>query len=174
MLPDFLGVTSLSVPEHSISSSEGKNGEADFSEGSYKPTSDELPTLELKRTHDQEVRDPESVSPTGGTLAHSSSQKPSERASQLDKTKIHASVMESHKAGKLISMLARLVLVTLALLLALLLLLIALTESKLDVPFLRDIRETPEFQQLHYTYFCPLRRSLTCSMRWIGIHLIKE
>lgn len=82
--------------------------------------------------------------------------------------------METQQAGEVIGRLARLVLLMLALIWALLLLLIALTESELDVPFLRDIRETPEFQQFHYAYFCPLRRWITCTLRWIGVYLIKE
>ncbi|MCJ8743220.1 hypothetical protein PDJAM_G00091310 [Pangasius djambal] len=182
---DSLRVSSRSTPEHSVSSStsllsthcsgpEGKNGEAQFPEGSYKPSGDVLPTPEFKSTHDQEVRDPESVPPKGGTLACSVSHKPRERPSHLGKLKPTTGGMETQQASEVIGTLARLILVMLALLFALLLLLIALTESKLDVSFLRDIRETPEFQQLHYAYFCPLRRWLTCTLRWIGVHLIKE
>lgn len=58
----------------------------------------------------------------------------------------------------------RLLAVTLCLLLALLLLLVVLAESDLELAFLRDIRLTPEFQQFHYQYFCPLRRWVSCKL----------
>lgn len=173
------------MPEHSVSSRTsllsthssdpvGKNGEAKFSEGSNKSSSDVLPTLEFKSTHDQEVKNQESVPLKGDALACSVSRKPRGKASHLGKLKPPTGGMETQQAGEVIGTLVRLVLVMLALLLALLLFLIALTESKLDVAFLRDIRETPEFQQLHYAYFCPLRRCLSCTLRWIGVLLIKE
>lgn len=56
----------------------------------------------------------------------------------------------------------------------LLLILIILTESDLDVAFLRDIRLTPEFEQFHYEYFCPLRRWFACKLHWIGQLLINK
>ncbi|XP_078539079.1 FERM domain-containing protein 5 isoform X1 [Lissotriton helveticus] len=59
----------------------------------------------------------------------------------------------------------RLLPVALGILFALLLLLIILTESDLDIAFLRDIRQTPEFEQFHYQYFCPLRRWCACRVR---------
>ncbi|XP_053574438.1 FERM domain-containing protein 5 isoform X1 [Bombina bombina] len=58
----------------------------------------------------------------------------------------------------------RLLAVTFCLLLALLLLFVVLAESELELAFLRDIRLTPEFQQFHYQYFCPLRRWLSCKL----------
>ncbi|KAM9817283.1 FERM domain-containing protein 5-like isoform 1-T1 [Neosynchiropus ocellatus] len=70
--------------------------------------------------------------------------------------------------NKFILSVLRLFLVTIGLLFALLLLLIMLTESDLDIAFLRDIRKTPEFQQFHIEYFCPLRRWFACKLRWIG------
>ncbi|CAB1448106.1 unnamed protein product [Pleuronectes platessa] len=60
------------------------------------------------------------------------------------------------------------------LLFALLLLLIMLTESDLDIAFLRDIRKTPEFQQFHFEYFCPLRRWFACKLRWMGGFLVSQ
>ncbi|MGH0173367.1 UNVERIFIED_CONTAM: hypothetical protein FKN15_014369 [Acipenser sinensis] len=66
----------------------------------------------------------------------------------------------------------RLLLVTIGLLFVLLLLLIVLTESDLDVAFLRDIRQTPEFEQFHYEYFCPLRRWFACRFRALAGLLI--
>ncbi|KAI1900114.1 hypothetical protein AGOR_G00046690 [Albula goreensis] len=57
---------------------------------------------------------------------------------------------------------ARLLAVGLGLLLVLLPLLLVLLESDIDVSFLHDIRQTPEFQQFHYEYYCPLRRWAIC------------
>uniref|UniRef100_A0A8C7DJI5 FERM domain containing 5 n=1 Tax=Oncorhynchus kisutch TaxID=8019 RepID=A0A8C7DJI5_ONCKI len=68
----------------------------------------------------------------------------------------------------------RLLLVTIGLLFVLLFLLIVLTESDLDVAFLRDIRQTPEFEQFHYEYFCPLRQWFACKLRWAGSLLINK
>ncbi|XP_029431721.1 FERM domain-containing protein 5 isoform X3 [Rhinatrema bivittatum] len=74
---------------------------------------------------------------------------------------------ETQQVNKFVLSVARLLLVTLGLLLVLLLLLIILTESDLDVAFLRDIRQTPEFEQFHYQYFCPLRRWFACKLRFL-------
>lgn len=125
-------------------------------------------TPEFNSTHDQDVRYPESVPEKEGSLTCSGGYKPIGKLGKL------TGGTETQQAVEMMGTLAWLVLVTLALLFALLLLLIALTESQLDTPFLRDIRETPEFQRLHYTYFCPLRRWLTCTLRWMGVQLIKE
>lgn len=76
--------------------------------------------------------------------------------------------------NKFILSVLRLFLVTIGLLFALLLLLIMLTESDLDIAFLRDIRKTPEFQQFHFEYFCPLRRWFACKLRWMGSFLISK
>ncbi|XP_032373576.1 FERM domain-containing protein 5 isoform X2 [Etheostoma spectabile] len=76
--------------------------------------------------------------------------------------------------NKFILSVLRLFLVTIGLLFALLLLLIMLTESDLDIAFLRDIRKTPEFQQFHFEYFCPLRRWFACKLRWMGGFLISN
>ncbi|GLD58257.1 FERM domain-containing protein 5 [Lates japonicus] len=76
--------------------------------------------------------------------------------------------------NKFVLSVLRLFLVTIGLLFALLLLLIMLTESDLDIAFLRDIRKTPEFQQFHFEYFCPLRRWFACKLRWMGGFLISK
>ncbi|KAM4602759.1 FERM domain-containing protein 5-like isoform 1-T1 [Polymixia lowei] len=76
--------------------------------------------------------------------------------------------------NKFILSVLRLFLVTIGLLFALLLLLIMLTESDLDIAFLRDIRKTPEFQQFHVEYFCPLRRWFACKIRWVGGFLVSK
>ncbi|XP_038606636.1 FERM domain-containing protein 5 isoform X1 [Tachyglossus aculeatus] len=69
------------------------------------------------------------------------------------------------QVNELLLSVLRLVLGTVGLLVVLLLLLIVLTESDLDVAFFRDIRQTPEFEQFHHQYFCPLRRWLACKIR---------
>ncbi|XP_077600798.1 FERM domain-containing protein 3-like isoform X1 [Stigmatopora nigra] len=40
--------------------------------------------------------------------------------------------------------------------------LLLLLESDLDVSFLHEIRQTPEFEQFHNEYYCPLRRWIVC------------
>ncbi|XP_060550712.1 FERM domain-containing protein 5 isoform X3 [Pantherophis guttatus] len=72
---------------------------------------------------------------------------------------------QAEQVNKFVLSVLRLLLVTVGLLLVLLLLLIILTESDLDIAFFRDIRQTPEFEQFHYQYFCPLRRWFACKIR---------
>ncbi|XP_049579151.1 FERM domain-containing protein 5 isoform X1 [Syngnathus scovelli] len=81
---------------------------------------------------------------------------------------------EVEQVNKFVLSVLRLLLVTVGLLFVLLLLLIILTESDLDVAFLRDIRRTPEFEQFHYEYFCPLRRWFACKLRWVGGLLVSK
>ncbi|KAM4748581.1 FERM domain-containing protein 5 [Rhinophrynus dorsalis] len=71
---------------------------------------------------------------------------------------------EPEPANNFLQSVLRLLAVTVCLLLALLLLLVILAESELELAFLRDIRLTPEFQQFHYQYFCPLRRWVSCKL----------
>ncbi|XP_069618884.1 FERM domain-containing protein 3 isoform X2 [Ranitomeya imitator] len=59
---------------------------------------------------------------------------------------------------------SRLALVALGLLLVLLPLLLVLLESDIDISFLHDIRQTPEFEQFHNQYYCPLRKWLACKI----------
>ncbi|KAM7416794.1 hypothetical protein PAMA_018724 [Pampus argenteus] len=42
--------------------------------------------------------------------------------------------------------------------------LLLLLESDIDVSFLHEIRQTPEFEQFHYEYYCPLRRWVMCKV----------
>ncbi|KAM7010326.1 FERM domain-containing protein 5 isoform X2 [Molothrus aeneus] len=72
---------------------------------------------------------------------------------------------QAQQVNKFLLSVLRLLLVTVGLLFVLLLLLIVLTESDLDTAFFRDIRQTPEFEQFHYQYFCPLRRWFACKLR---------
>ncbi|KAM7396703.1 hypothetical protein PAMP_019726 [Pampus punctatissimus] len=85
-----------------------------------------------------------------------------------------SALSEVEQVNKFILSVLRLLLVTIGLLFVLLLLLIILTESDLDIAFLRDIRQTPEFEQFHYEYFCPLRRWFACKLRWVGGLLINK
>ncbi|KAL8197365.1 UNVERIFIED_CONTAM: FERM domain-containing protein 5 [Gekko kuhli] len=74
---------------------------------------------------------------------------------------------QAEQVNKFLLSVLRLLLVTVGLLFVLLLLLIVLTESDLDVAFFHDIRQTPEFEQFHYQYFCPLRRWFACKIRFV-------
>lgn len=85
-----------------------------------------------------------------------------------------SALSEVEQVNKFVLSVLRLLLVTIGLLFVLLLLLIILTESDLDVAFLRDIRQTPEFEQFHYEYFCPLRRWFACKLRWVGGLLVSK
>ncbi|XP_069019778.1 FERM domain-containing protein 5 isoform X3 [Embiotoca jacksoni] len=85
-----------------------------------------------------------------------------------------SALSEVEQVNKFVLSVLRLLLVTIGLLFVLLLLLIILTESDLDIAFLSDIRQTPEFEQFHYEYFCPLRRWFACKLRWVGGLLINK
>ncbi|MBN3284938.1 FRMD3 protein, partial [Polyodon spathula] len=62
---------------------------------------------------------------------------------------------------------ARLLAVGLGLLLLALPLLLVLLESDIDVSFLHEIRQTPEFEQFHYEYYCPLCQWMACKINSI-------
>ncbi|CAH6790486.1 Frmd3 [Phodopus roborovskii] len=57
----------------------------------------------------------------------------------------------------LVKSFSRLLVVGLGLLLFVFPLLLLLLESGIDLSFLCEIRQTPEFEQFHYEYYCPLR-----------------
>ncbi|XP_072243894.1 FERM domain-containing protein 3 isoform X2 [Leuresthes tenuis] len=59
---------------------------------------------------------------------------------------------------------ARLVAVVMGILLVTVPTLLLLLESDIDVSFLHEIRQTPEFEQFHYEYYCPLRRWILCKI----------
>lgn len=59
---------------------------------------------------------------------------------------------------------ARFVAVVMAVLLVTVPTLLLLLESDIDVSFLHEIRQTPEFEQFHYEYYCPLRRWILCKI----------
>uniref|UniRef100_A0A8C2HB46 FERM domain-containing protein 5 n=2 Tax=Cyprinus carpio TaxID=7962 RepID=A0A8C2HB46_CYPCA len=145
---------------------EGGHGTAEFSQDSYSPSDSVLPTPVSDDPSDpaqvRHTNGPRSIQEEGGTeLCTQNQARPTQHGPE-------------EGVNLFICSLARLFLVTLALLFALLLLLIVLTESELDLAFLRDIRRTPEFQQFHYEYFCPLRRWLACKLRWMGGHLTNK
>lgn len=60
--------------------------------------------------------------------------------------------------------LARFVAVVMGILLVTVPTLLLLLESDIDVSFLHEIRQTPEFEQFHYEYYCPLRRWVLCKI----------
>ncbi|KAJ1206687.1 hypothetical protein NDU88_002088 [Pleurodeles waltl] len=62
---------------------------------------------------------------------------------------------------------SRLFLVALLLVLVVFPLLLLLLESGIDVSFLHEIRQTPEFEQFHNEYYCPLRQWLACKFSFI-------
>ncbi|XP_068782359.1 FERM domain-containing protein 3 isoform X2 [Struthio camelus] len=62
---------------------------------------------------------------------------------------------------------SRLLLVGLGLLLFVFPLLLVLLESDLQISFLYEIRQTPEFQQFHIEYYCPLRQWVACKINFI-------
>lgn len=59
---------------------------------------------------------------------------------------------------------ARFVAVVMGILLVTVPTLLLLLESDIDVSFLHEIRQTPEFEQFHYEYYCPLRRWILCKI----------
>ncbi|KAM4577332.1 FERM domain-containing protein 3 isoform 2-T2 [Odontesthes bonariensis] len=59
---------------------------------------------------------------------------------------------------------ARLVAVVMGILFVTVPTLLLLLESDIDVSFLHEIRQTPEFEQFHYEYYCPLRRWILCKI----------
>ncbi|XP_029998765.1 FERM domain-containing protein 3 isoform X2 [Sphaeramia orbicularis] len=59
---------------------------------------------------------------------------------------------------------ARLVAVVMGVLIVTVPTLLLLLESDIDVSFLHEIRQTPEFEQFHYEYYCPLRRWILCKI----------
>lgn len=117
-----------------------------------------------------EAKESEGRTPKEGQVAEFG---PGRRALRMVKSRPSPS-SDLEELNKFILSVLRLFLVTIGLLFALLLLLIMLTESDLDIAFLRDIRKTPEFQQFHFEYFCPLRRWFACKLRWMGGFLISK
>ncbi|XP_046897933.1 FERM domain-containing protein 5 [Hypomesus transpacificus] len=159
-------------------------GSSVISDEAYSPSDSVLPTPVGEHSLEQaasrqlngapcsieEERESEAGTPLGGQVAEFG---PDGRVLRLGRTK-SAPPSDVEELNKFILSVLRLFLVTIGLLFALLLLLIMLTESDLDIAFLRDIRKTPEFQQFHFEYFCPLRRWFACQFRWMGGFLVTK
>uniref|UniRef100_A0A7N9AQZ7 FERM domain-containing protein 3 n=1 Tax=Mastacembelus armatus TaxID=205130 RepID=A0A7N9AQZ7_9TELE len=62
---------------------------------------------------------------------------------------------------------ARFIVVVMGILLVTVPTLLLLLESDIDVSFLHEIRQTPEFEQFHYEYYCPLRRWILCKISMV-------
>lgn len=67
-------------------------------------------------------------------------------------------ILSGHiRVNPLVKSFSRLFVVGLGLLLFVFPLLLLLLESGIDLSFLCEIRQTPEFEQFHYEYYCPLK-----------------
>ncbi|XP_022414590.1 FERM domain-containing protein 3 isoform X1 [Delphinapterus leucas] len=67
-------------------------------------------------------------------------------------------ILSGHiRVNPLVKSFSRLLVVGLGLLLFVFPLLLLLLESGIDLSFLCEIRQTPEFEQFHYEYYCPLK-----------------
>ncbi|XP_067275076.1 FERM domain-containing protein 5 isoform X2 [Pseudorasbora parva] len=157
-----------------------------ISDETYSPSDSVLPTpvaehsLELAVSRQingapcsiEEEKESEAGTPSVGDVAELGAD--GRAAGLLQSTGGEAALSETEQVNKFVLSVLRLLLVTIGLLFVLLLLLIILTESDLDIAFLRDIRQTPEFEQFHYEYFCPLRRWFACKLRWVGGLLINK
>uniref|UniRef100_A0ABI7WK73 FERM domain-containing protein n=1 Tax=Felis catus TaxID=9685 RepID=A0ABI7WK73_FELCA len=67
-------------------------------------------------------------------------------------------ILSGHiRVNPLVKSFSRLLVVGLGLLLFVFPLLLLLLESGIDLSFLCEIRQTPEFEQFHYDYYCPLK-----------------
>uniref|UniRef100_A0AAZ3P919 FERM domain containing 5 n=1 Tax=Oncorhynchus tshawytscha TaxID=74940 RepID=A0AAZ3P919_ONCTS len=156
---------------HTTDAGEGGSSQRVISDEAYCPSDSVLPTPH-GRTQPGASREEESEAGTPeGQVAEFG---PDGRVLRLGRTRKSLPNKEVQELHKFILSVLRMFLVTMGLLFALLSLLIMLTESDLDIAFLRDIRKTPEFQQFHFEYFCPLRRWVACKFRWMGGFLIDK
>ncbi|XP_061483097.1 FERM domain-containing protein 3 isoform X2 [Rhineura floridana] len=80
-------------------------------------------------------------------------------------------LMGNMKINAVVKSFSKLLLVGLGILLVVFPLLLVLLESDLDISFLHEIRQTPEFQQFHIEYYCPLRQWMACKIDFVG-HLL--
>ncbi|XP_051918827.1 FERM domain-containing protein 5-like [Hippocampus zosterae] len=146
-----------------------------ISDEAYSPSDSVLPTPVAERGLEMNLNGaPCSVDEDeGGASLEATHKRAGRKAPRVLKSR-PSPPSDAEELHKFILSVLRLFLVTIGLLFALLLLLIVLTESDLDIAFLRDIRTTPEFQQFHFEYFCPLRRWFACKLRWMGGLLISK
>ncbi|XP_058500858.1 FERM domain-containing protein 5 isoform X2 [Solea solea] len=170
------------MPRSRSQATDSNDGLAVISDQAYSPSDSVLPTpvaehsMELAASRQvngapcsiEEEKESEAGTPTQGVGADFGADgKSAQEAGD-------SALSEVEQVNKFVLSVLRLLLVTIGLLFVLLLLLIILTESDLDIAFLRDIRQTPEFEQFHYEYFCPLRRWFACKLRWVGELLISK
>lgn len=180
-------VRSVSHGESFISRSHGQVNEcsdtpADIAEDAYSPADSVLPTpvAELSLESASTARHVNGVTCSIDEGKEAEAARVTSREQAEPGTTVGAvlavpsTLTEAEQVNKFVLSVFRLLLVTIGLLFVLLLLLIVLTESDLDVAFLRDIRQTPEFEQFHYEYFCPLRRWFACKLRWVGGLIINK
>ncbi|XP_058606615.1 FERM domain-containing protein 5 isoform X2 [Onychostoma macrolepis] len=174
------------IPRSRSQVTDSSDGTAVISDETYSPSDSVLPTpvaehsLELVASRQingapcsiEEEKESEAGTPIVGDMAELGAD--SRAAGPMQSAGGEAALSETEQVNKFVLSVLRLLLVTIGLLFVLLLLLIILTESDLDIAFLRDIRQTPEFEQFHYEYFCPLRRWFACKLRWVGGLLINK
>ncbi|XP_015667990.1 FERM domain-containing protein 3 [Protobothrops mucrosquamatus] len=77
-------------------------------------------------------------------------------------------LMGNLKVNAAVKSFSRFLFVGLGVLLVVFPLLLVLLESDLDISFLHEIRQTPEFQQFHIEYYCPLRQWIACKVDFIS------
>uniref|UniRef100_A0A673WPM2 FERM domain containing 5 n=1 Tax=Salmo trutta TaxID=8032 RepID=A0A673WPM2_SALTR len=168
---------------HTTDAGEGGSSQQVISDEAYCPSDSVLPTPTAEHSLELAVaRHPngapcsieEEESEAGTPEGQVAEFGPDGRVLRLGRTRKSLPNNEVQELHKFILSVLRMFLVTMGLLFALLSLLIMLTESDLDIAFLRDIRKTPEFQQFHFEYFCPLRRWVACKFRWMGGFLIDK
>ncbi|XP_051953812.1 FERM domain-containing protein 5-like isoform X2 [Xyrauchen texanus] len=174
------------IPRSRSQVTNASDGPAVISDETYSPSDSVLPTpvaehsLELAVARQingapcsiEEEKESEAGTPSLGDVAEFGAD--SWVAGPISSAGGEVALSEAEQVNKFVLSVLRLLLVTIGLLFVLLLLLIILTESDLDIAFLRDIRQTPEFEQFHYEYFCPLRRWFACKLRWVGGLLINK
>ncbi|KAH0628232.1 hypothetical protein JD844_009111 [Phrynosoma platyrhinos] len=80
-------------------------------------------------------------------------------------------LMGNMKINAAVKSFSRLLMVGLGILLIFFPLLLVLLESDLDISFLHEIRQTPEFQQFHIEYYCPFRQWVACKIDFVS-HLL--
>uniref|UniRef100_A0A671SLN6 FERM domain containing 5 n=1 Tax=Sinocyclocheilus anshuiensis TaxID=1608454 RepID=A0A671SLN6_9TELE len=170
------------IPRSRSQAMDSGDGTAVISDETYSPSDSVLPTPVAEHSQElavsrqingapcsiEEEKESEAGTPTVGDVTELGVD------SRVADAVQSAQLSDTEQVNKFVLSVLRLLLVTIGLLFVLLLLLIILTESDLDIAFLRDIRQTPEFEQFHYEYFCPLRRWFACKLRWVGGLLINK
>uniref|UniRef100_A0A3Q2Q6S3 FERM domain containing 5 n=1 Tax=Fundulus heteroclitus TaxID=8078 RepID=A0A3Q2Q6S3_FUNHE len=163
------------IPRYRGHASDASEGMAVISDEAYSPSDSVLPTPVAEHSTDTGV-----LRQINGAPCSIEEEKESEAGTPMrgddseEGAAADSALSEVEQVNKFVLSVLRLLLVTIGLLFVLLLLLIILTESDLDIAFLSDIRQTPEFEQFHYEYFCPLRRWFACKLRWVGGLLIND